>query len=466
MDHDAEEAPSGVTRFLMISKWPMWTSPSRVLTSILIVEATAILLVGLTVVTGDTPRIMDLVVAAVLLGLGLVHTEVAVRVERARRQVTGAIHVDLSSVWTFAAALLLPPVLAAVLAVVIQGHLWRRAWYPRVPVYRQVFTISTVVLACLAAHTVVHAIAGDTGAPVTHSQFGITELIAVVLGVLTYTTVNSGLVAGAVVAGSPQPNLAAAIGEWEENFLEIATLCLGGLAAICVSITPYLGLFVMPAVLCLHRAVLVRQLREAADTDAKTGLLNSVAWHNRAQQTLRRRSPEDGPCAVLVLDLDHFKAINDNHGHLAGDNVLAAVADGLRSEVRDRDLVGRFGGEEFVVLLAAPENAGPEDLHAVAERIRGRIAGLRVEMPTPDGPLTISGISVSIGAAMHPEHGADVVELLQVADNALYAAKSDGRNVVRVGTSDGGAVIERLARASRGHVAVPEQRATNGTPPE
>jgi diguanylate cyclase (GGDEF)-like protein len=139
---------------------------------------------------------------------------------------------------------------------------------------------------------------------------------------------------------------------------------------------------------------------------------------------------------VLVIDLDHFKAVNDRHGHLAGDEVLAAVADALRGEVRERDLVGRFGGEEFVVLLGplGPEEEGATELAAVAERIRSRIAALRVQMPTPDGPLTVGGLSASVGAALYPEHGRDVRSLLHVADTALYAAKRAGRNVVRMGT--------------------------------
>ncbi|OLT08804.1 hypothetical protein BJF90_11630 [Pseudonocardia sp. CNS-004] len=136
---------------------------------------------------------------------------------------------------------------------------------------------------------------------------------------------------------------------------------------------------------------------------------------------------------MLVLDLDRFKAVNDTHGHLAGDRVLAAVAGALRAEVRDRDLVGRFGGEEFVVLLAGPVAAAVE-LEAVAERIRSRVAGLRVEIPTPDGPLSVAGLTVSIGVAVAPAEGADLRTLLQIADTALYAAKRAGRNIVRVGT--------------------------------
>jgi diguanylate cyclase (GGDEF)-like protein len=139
---------------------------------------------------------------------------------------------------------------------------------------------------------------------------------------------------------------------------------------------------------------------------------------------------------VLILDLDRFKAVNDDHGHLAGDAVLGAVASALRAEVREHDLVGRFGGEEFVVLLPALGREhgrdGGEELRLVAERIRRRISALSVVVSTPTGMLTIAGLSVSVGGAAYPEHGLGLDGVLEAADGALYAAKRDGRNVVRI----------------------------------
>lgn len=216
--------------------------------------------------------------------------------------------------------------------------------------------------------------------------------------------------------------------------LDAATLCLGALVATAVVINPVLVGLTVPPLLVLHRAVLVRHLEEVATTDGKTGLLTSGAWHTRAERLLARAARVGRTRAVLVLDLDHFKDVNDTHGHLAGDRVLVAVADALRDEVRDRDLVGRFGGEEFVVLLAGLQG-GATELVAVAERIRARVEALRVEMPTPDGPLTIAGLSVSIGGALCPDEVGDLHAPLQLADTALYAAKRSGRNNVRIGPS-------------------------------
>jgi diguanylate cyclase (GGDEF)-like protein len=396
-----------------------------VLGAVLTVEIAALLLVARLVVFSGPPSVNAWQLAATILGLGLVQAEIVAGVERVRRRIGHALHVDLTSVWTFAGALLLPPVQAAGIAVVLQLHLWRRSWYPRVPLYRQLFSIATIVLACLAAGGVV----GLTrpGDPAGLSGLG---LGTIVLALLTYAVVNSALVGGAIIMSSTPPDIAGAIGEWDDNVLELATLSLGALTAVGLVVNPFLGLFALPAVLLLHRAVLVRHLEEAVNTDDKTGLLTAAAWHTRAERELTK--PGAAPSAVLVMDLDHFKDVNDHHGHVAGDIVLGAVADGLQDEVRDHDLVGRFGGEEFVVLLAGVGSADGDEVLAIAERIRLRVAGLRVEIPTPDGPLTVAGLTASIGAAVHPGHGDDVGTLMQAADAALYAAKRAGRNTVRL----------------------------------
>jgi diguanylate cyclase (GGDEF)-like protein len=300
-----------------------------------------------------------------------------------------------------------------------------------VPLYRQLFSTATVVLASLAAGGVVEAL-GDR-APIIG---GPPDPLAVVVALLVYTTVNSCLVAGAIAMSVPQADLGRLFGHWDDNALEIATLSLGALTAVALSITGWLVAFVLPPLLVLHRAELVRHLERAARTDPKTGLLNAAAWHSLAERELRRARRPEGPRGVLVLDLDHFKAVNDAHGHLVGDRVLVAVADEVRSEVREGDLAGRFGGEEFVVLVAGPDRNAGAELEAVAERIRHRIEALRVDVPTPDGPLSVAGLTVSVGGAVTSAvTGGDLQSLLQVADAALYAAKRAGRNRVRMGVA-------------------------------
>ena len=413
-----------------IRTWPIWEIPRQVLMTVLTVELTAIGLVVASAVVGSSVTVVAWRDAAILVLLGMLHAEFAAGIERTRRRlITGGTHVGLNSVWTFAGAVVLPPVLAVGLAVVLQTHKWLRTGRPRVPLYRNLFSTATVVLACLAAGVVVGEMQGALAA----ARWDGISLLVVLLAVGAYTTVNSALVAAAIALSAPQPNLTMVLGHWDDNALEIATLCLGALVAVALGINPWLVLLVLPPLLVLHRAVLVRQLEEAASTDGKTGLLNAATWHVRAENELRRAARRPGPRAVLVLDLDHFKEVNDTHGHLVGDQVLAAVAETLRSEVRDRDLVGRFGGEEFVVLLTGLAGGSESDLEAVADRIRRRVEGMRVEIPTADGPLTVAGLSVSVGGAIHTGGRADLSALMRVADTALYSAKRAGRNRVRMG---------------------------------
>ena len=128
--------------------------------------------------------------------------------------------------------------------------------------------------------------------------------------------------------------------------------------------------------------------------------------------------------ALLLVDVDHFKRVNDGHGHLIGDEVLRALTTELRQQVRESDVVGRFGGEEFTVLLPGTDTAGA---YGIAERLRASAASQ--SEAAADAPI---GVTVSIGVAVLGQHGNDLFELLAAADMALYKAKAAGRDQVRV----------------------------------
>jgi diguanylate cyclase (GGDEF)-like protein len=403
------------------------------LSSVLVVELLVVALLVLDAVRGDSARITghSLVVGGVLVVVGIVHSEIALGAERARRRVTPSPHVDLSSVWTFAAALLLVPLQASAVAALIYLHQYVRVGRPtRRPVYRWIYTTCTVVLA-------VHAAAGAVTYVGRVNLFGSEAgLAAIVVALLCYTAVNTCLVVGVLVLSEPDVSFRHLIGRGDDVVLELATLAMGALAAGAISSSsPLHAVLVLPPLVVLHRAVLVRHLQEVASTDGKTGLLNAAAWQDRANRLLERAQRSRLSAALLILDLDHFKQVNDRHGHLAGDRVLSSVAAALRAEVRDNDLVGRFGGEEFVIMLPGHEGMeyDRDEVGAVAERIRRRIDELGVEIDTPDGPLTVNDLSVSVGGATFPHDANDLDRLLEVADSALYAAKRAGRNAVRVG---------------------------------
>ncbi|MFD1045106.1 diguanylate cyclase [Kibdelosporangium lantanae] len=231
------------------------------------------------------------------------------------------------------------------------------------------------------------------------------------------------------VASLTEHPLKTALGTAQDNALEAATLCLGVFIAIALDRYPLLVVVGVPLILVLHRNVLIRQLEEDARTDTKTGLLNATAWTDTARDEISRAQRRGESVGILVLDLDLFKRINDTYGHLAGDDVLLEFAAATRTEVRVSDSVGRFGGEEFVVLLP---DITVDHMVAIAERIRKRIENLTVIASSGSAPQIITDLSVSIGASAYPVHGMDLDQLMDAADKALYKAKDNGRNQTQV----------------------------------
>jgi diguanylate cyclase (GGDEF)-like protein len=175
--------------------------------------------------------------------------------------------------------------------------------------------------------------------------------------------------------------------------------------------------------------------REQATHDALTGALNRGAIIERLRQELARAQREDAPVGIVMADLDHFKWINDTHGHLAGDMVLREAVQRMRNEIRPHDVLGRYGGEEFLLIL--PGCSAPEAVK-VAERLRTCLAEETLVMADVQIPVTGSfGVTTAERGI-----GGDVDALLRAADTALYRAKQSGRNrVVLNGNGDEMVVI-------------------------
>jgi diguanylate cyclase (GGDEF)-like protein len=186
-----------------------------------------------------------------------------------------------------------------------------------------------------------------------------------------------------------------------------------------------IGTFSHLAAHAIRNARLHETTVDLAETDSLTGLANRRKLEQRLHQEIARAQRNNRPLALVLLDVDHFKGINDSHGHAAGDAVLRALAEVFRHEVRDVDLAARTGGEEFMFLL--PETDGERALR-VAERIRAALHAQPISVPGA-GRLQVT---VSLGIACYPRDASAADALIANADRALYLAKQAGRDRVAV----------------------------------
>jgi two-component system cell cycle response regulator len=168
------------------------------------------------------------------------------------------------------------------------------------------------------------------------------------------------------------------------------------------------------------RAQLFDQMERMATTDGLTGLYNHRYFQERLEALLAQARRYGRKLSLVVVDVDHFKQVNDKHGHPAGDQVLRSVAQMISKQARDTDMVARYGGEEFAVILPETDTKGAK---VIAERIRIAVQGNTFEFE--GGTLKAT---ISLGIATCPDHAKDKAGLVERADQCLYFAKRNGRN--------------------------------------
>lgn len=202
----------------------------------------------------------------------------------------------------------------------------------------------------------------------------------------------------------------------------LGTLVLGSerRGAFSDAVRPTLEVLASHTAINLANARMVKRLEEMATTDGMTGLLNKRTLTEVAGQKLRSAARFKKPLTVVVCDIDHFKKVNDTYGHDVGDVVIKGFAKVLERCKRDTDVVGRFGGEEFVVVC---EETGAEGAMLLAERVRTELEATTFHSEL--GPLSVT---CSLGVATYPAAGADFDELFKASDEALYVSKRSGRN--------------------------------------
>lgn len=410
--------------FRRLSSWQLWRHPPIAIVYHLGTELAAIAAIVIGFVFW-TPTAHELTLGVILLGLGILQAELTRHVERTRRSINTVRHVDLSSVWTFAALLLLPPGTAYAFVLLLYVHLGLRSWIGTRAMFQQAHGLAAIVVTAPLVQWLFHLIS-----PVSFSQIDaapLPVLIATAVAAFAYSVIDMLIVAVAVWTRTNRDNFRRYALDFTNQLLDLSTNCIGAFVALALVYQPWFVVFTLVPVLVIHRSVLVKELEDKAIRDQKTGLLNATAWNEYANRELARAERLGTTFGLLMVDLDHFKHTNDTYGHIAGDNVLIAVAEVLRGETRRYDSAGRFGGEEFAVLL--PES-NSQDVAMVAERIRIRVSELSVETESEQGTVVIDALTASLGVAVYPSEGTTVEALVQAADAALYTAKRSGRNRV------------------------------------
>jgi len=390
------------------------------------------------------PHTSQLELFAVVLGCG------AVCVEATRRGGTPppGTH-DLLTAWWLPAALLLPPEYALLGPVLIGAYTHWRA--RQGPLYWRAFTAAALGLAGAASSLLFQSLfsLAHPHGPWLHDPV---MVVGAACCAALFVLVNAVLVALAGRAARPgvsRPDVSWPGGSWpggswpggswptvsrtsatrdfESLLVDAAGLCAGVLVTIACTLSWVMLVVALPPVILLQRSLLHQQLRAAAQSDPKTGLLNAVAWQREAEQRIGRARRLGVAAGILLVDIDHFKRVNDTYGHLAGDDLLAATASTLGQHVRACDVLGRFGGEEFVAVLPG---AGQQEACHIAERLRGRVREIAVPARGATSPDDTETVTVSIGVAALGLDGEDLFELLAAADAALYRAKKSGRDRV------------------------------------
>jgi diguanylate cyclase (GGDEF)-like protein len=338
----------------------------------------------------------------------------------------GTLTRDLQEVWYLAIALFLPPVYALAAPIpLVAIKQWR---VQRGVVHRRVFSMGALGLGYAAASWEVHLLAPVLTGHHAGDIQGVGWLVVTVAAALTGWLANSVLIVGAVKLADPSARVRMMFNR-EAFATDAVAMCLACLIAIALRFSFVILVLALPVVLMQKRFLMHNQLVAEARLDSKTGLLNAATWQREAQAELSRARRLQPPASAAIVDIDHFKVVNDSHGHLVGDRVLRAIAERFLAQLRDADLIGRFGGEEFAILL--PRTAAAE-AGRVAERLRTYIAGEPIAVDDGRGERILVGVTVSVGVAELGDSAKDLDELLAAADVALYEAKNAGRNRTRV----------------------------------
>ncbi len=435
------DASRSAGRRAWLQAWPIWELPRWVAGFIVVIVLAdaAVLAAGASMIT---IRVHSLELFAGL----LICSAATVELTKRAGENTGFVK-DVYATWELPAAFLLPLPYAPILPIVrFALTQWRIL---RVPVYRRTFSAAAIGLSYVTAgvvfHVLIRLVHGGASNPGGHALAWM--LIVAVCAAVQWIS-NQILVGTAIKGSNPAVKLRDELFAREPMFNDVTELCVAVLVVFCVANSMIALVFAFPFISLLQRSVRHTRLLQDSRADSKTGLLNAATWERESTAEIARAVRTRSPLAVALLDIDKFKGINDTYGHLVGDQVIKEIARTLSSELRDYDLAGRFGGEEFSLLL--PQTRAV-DAFRIAERVRATIAGLIIIAPGASGGERVH-VTVSIGvAALDSGDRREYTELMAAADAALYRAKAGGRDQVQmISTTRGLSAVSSIPRAVNG----------------
>jgi diguanylate cyclase (GGDEF)-like protein len=309
--------------------------------------------------------------------------------------------------------------------------IWRM---PRMIVYRRVFSNSTISIAYGCVGILFRSFPRSVAGPVPGTgQHVLTWTSAVAACGLTAWIVNCALVLVAIKLSDSGARIREFMGTRESITSDLLELSLAVSLTLVVAINPVLMILALPSIVLYRRYLMHAQLVAHARLDAKTGLLNSATWQREATAEFSRALRTRAPLAVAMVNIDHFKDVNETAGNLVRDQLLRDIAGMLKEQLPSHDLIGRFGSEEFAILFP---QTGRDEAKRISERVRDHIAGEPIAIESGSQAGFVFRLTVSIGVAVLNESRRALAELIGAADAALCQAKSTGWNKVCV-LSDG-----------------------------
>jgi diguanylate cyclase (GGDEF)-like protein len=409
-----------------VRNWAWWQLPMVLRCYVGVIPLAALAMIGFAL-SRTVWTVPDLLEFALLLGCGMVSVAATPRVA----YIKSGMARDFLTVWVLPVAILLPPVYAMLTPIPLQVLTqWRVL--KGVP-YRRVFTAAAISLTYGAASLLFRQFPDSFAGPtIGTGRHALTWVLAVAICEIVGGRGHHFLIVGAIKLTDPSVRLADLELNREALQADFAEFDLSVLVTVVIAVNPVLAIAAVPTVLLARRFIMHAQLLAASRIDTKTGLLNAATWEMEAGIEISRAVRLRIPLAVALVDIDHFKVVNDTYGHLVGDKALRAVTDALQSQLRGYDLAGRFGGEEFVVLLP---QAREQDALNVAERLRSHIAGLSIPVDDGDESAGCVRLTISVGVASLNGETRELTDLLAAADAALYHAKETGRNKTHVITA-------------------------------